>query len=1002
MKYVLSLDIEDFSLIDVKYGVHKRAEQGEIILLAYSLDYAPPVVIDLTCETVPVWLLRALTDPDYKKKAYNAPYERAYLNKFFDIYTPPEQWECTLVRAAMCGLPMSLDDSSKALGLIEKKDPIGKALIRYFCIPCKPTAANGMRTRNLPEHDPEKWAQFKQYNIQDVVVEQEVDKACTWYTIPAQEHHLWCLNERKNERGVMVDLELIDAAMALDKTYREELTEEAIELTGLANVNSPTQLRKWLEDETDLSIPALRKGDVTKLITEVESPEALRVLQIRQLMAKSSIKKYASMKSAASALDHRVRGMIQYYGANRTGREAGRICQPQNYPRIQEWFDEMLDDTRELVKRGDIDTLHMVFNNLSDILSQLLRTTFVAGPGKELVVLDFSAIEAVVLAAIAGEDWRLKVFAEGGDIYKATASMMFRVAVKAVSKDQRQKAKVSELLCGFGGSVGAMERMNETIEDPKKRIPAKEIPGLIKDWREANPNIVQLWWDTDAAAKNAIRTGQTTSVTKGIMFGMKKGNLLMKLPSGRCLVYQKAHLRKFYIAHIPETKQDKETGDYIVTVKNVKIGEVRNQSYAEYNRYLSRLGLKDDGTKPGIRETVCFWGQNQTTKKWEVIETYGPKFVENCLSADTKVLSLRGKICIFEVTSLDYIWDGLEWVHCDGIVNKGLQQTISISGVRMTPDHKILTENGWKNASSCSGLNRAQSSSPDSGFLRRVKWNEIALERKMRLRNRKSNEFKTFKQRTDPIMRMQTKRKWCKNSRDEQNTNFCGVAFHVRTLQIANSSSLAQLRRPGYYCVRKMENVSGIYGRHGRRISKRINAGQEKCTRELLQGKLSMDNYERASEKQKRKSFYRNTLGFDNNSRGSRTIRNKSINSGLQNSSQLPCQSFIRESGFYEQVYDIINCGPRNRFTVFDKDDQPFIVHNCTQAIARDLLMNGIINIEEAGHEIILSVHDELVAEVEKDEVTLNEIRDLMLTLPAWASGWPVRAEGFIGDYYEK
>lgn len=694
-QHTLSIDIEDYSPIDIKYGVHKRAEQGEILLISYSLDYAPPVCIDVCSgEEVPTWFIKALTDSNYKKKAYNAPYERAYLNRIFNIYSPPKQWECTLVRAAMCGLPLSLDDASKALNLSEKKDPVGKALIRLFCMPCKPTAANDYRTRNMPWHFPEKWVQFVLYCNQDVVTEQSVDTACSWYTIPAQEHHLWCLNEKKNEAGVKVDLELIDAAMALDKAYREELTIEANAL-GVANPNSVNQISKFIENNTDLVLhttkyiavnnsdemghadkwESMNKQKIAQLLETVENKQVRRILQIRQLMSRSSIKKYATMKAAAG-IDARLRGMIQYYGANRTGRASGRIAQPQNFPRIQEWFQPMLDDTRELVKRKDIETLHMVFENLSDILSQLLRTTFIAEEGKEFVVLDLSAIEAVVLSAIAGETWRLKVFADGGDIYKATASAMFKVTVKEVSKDQRQKAKVSELLCGFGGSVPAMERMNETIEDPKKRIPKKEMPGLIRDWRTANPNIVQLWWDTDAAAKNAIRTGETTEVTQGIRFGIRNGNLLMRLPSGRCLVYQKAHLRKFYIAHIPETKLDEETQEYVVSVKNVKICEVRNQSYAEYNKYLARLGLKDDGTKPGIRETICFWGQNQTTKKWEVIETYGPRLVENFTQAIARDVLMNGIIKI-EGAGHDVILD----VH-DEIVAEVLKDSVTLDEIR--------------------------------------------------------------------------------------------------------------------------------------------------------------------------------------------------------------------------------------------------------------------------------------------------------------------------------
>lgn len=645
MKHILSLDIEDFSPIDIKYGVYKRAESGEIILLSYSLDYGPVVTIDLTDGATPDWLLKALVDPNYIKRAYNAPYERGYFNTVLNIYSPPEQWECTLARAAMCGLPLSLDDASKALGLIEKKDPIGKSLIRYFCIPCKPTAANGYRTRNLPEHDPEKWEQFKNYNKIDVQVEQAVHKACEWYKIPEQEHQIWCLNELKNERGIKVDIELIDSAMILDQAYRSQLTEEAINLTGLKNVNSPAQLKKWLELETEDVLENLNKQTVSKLLNEVGEGPAKRILQIRQLMSRSSIKKYASMKASASA-DFRIRGLTQYYGANRTGREAGRIMNGQNFPRIQEWFEEMLDDTRELVKRRDIESLHMIFPNLSDILSQLLRPTFIADKDHEFIVLDFTSVEAVTLACLADETWLIRAFENKEDVYKKTAVNMFKIPFEQVTKDQRQKAKISFLLGQYGGSHLAMERMNETIEDPKKRIPVKEMPGLIKAFREANANIVQLWWDTDAAAKNAIKTGAFSPIKHGIAFGMKNGNLLMKFPSGRCIVYHKAHLRKFYIAHIPSMKLDEETKEYVVEIKNVKVGEVRRGTMDEYNWYLKKLNLKDDGTKPNTRETVCFWGQNQTTKQWGIIETFGPRMVENFTQGISRDLLMNSIINI--------------------------------------------------------------------------------------------------------------------------------------------------------------------------------------------------------------------------------------------------------------------------------------------------------------------------------------------------------------------
>jgi len=666
VKHTLSIDLETYSPVDIKYGVYKYAEQAEILLFAYSLDGQPPVCIDSGLKFLDDWLCNALIDPNYTKKAFNASFERAILNAFYGIYTPPEQWECTLARAAMCGLPLSLDDSSKALGLIEKKDPVGKALIRFFSMPCKPSKANDFRTRNLPEHDPEKWQQFIEYCKQDIVVEQNVDKACQWYKIPAVEHHIWCLNERKNERGVLVDMELIDSAIIINKEFREELIEEATELSGLSNVNSPKQLKEWLSAEMEEEVTTLNKLAVRQMLLDETDPAVRRILHIRQLMSKSSITKYLALKYGACE-DLRVRGMIQYYGANRTGREAGRGPQPQNFPRLEDIFQEdnnFLDDTRELVKRRDVDSLRMIFPNLSSIISQMLRPTFIAAPGKELVVLDFSSIESLACACLAGEQWRIDFFKTGGDIYKASGSVMFHVPVDKITKDVRQKCKIAELLCQYGGGAGAMERNNDTIEDPKKRIPVEEIPRLIKTWRKANPAIVQMWWDMDAAAKLAINTGQLVPVKNGVAFGMKNGNLLMKLPSGRCLVYQKAFLQKFYIAKVPVVDDkllpkihfDEENNPYVKFL-SVKIGKVQKDTPEEYqyllkraglaydtsrfNEYLQEFGLTYEKPKPGKRETVCFWGMDGI---WKVVETYGPKFFENLVQAACRDLLMHSVI----------------------------------------------------------------------------------------------------------------------------------------------------------------------------------------------------------------------------------------------------------------------------------------------------------------------------------------------------------------------
>lgn len=648
--HTLNIDIEDYSPVPVEYGVYKRAEQGEIILLSYSLDKQPVVCLDLTVDKVPNWFLKALVDPNYKKKAYNAPYERNYFNVSWGIYSPPEQWECSLVRAAMCGLPLSLAGASSALGLEQEKDTEGKKLIRLFCIPDR----NGKRT--MPCEFPEKWERFKNYNAQDVVVEMAVDDTCQWYKIPEEEHHIWCLTEKMNERGVKVDLSLIRSAMEVDVVYRKELIEEATKISGLANVNSPKQLKDWLLAETGQQVDSLNKIFVRELLGTMEG-DAKRILEIRQLLSKTSIKKYSSMLNAAG-IDGRVRGMIQYGGANRTLRDAGRICQPQNFPRISDEFSDFIDGARELVRDKDVQSLEMIFPKLSEVLSQLLRTCFMADPGKELIVLDFKNIESLGLAALADETWRIEFFRGSGDIYKKSWSMSFGIPVEEVTKDQRQKGKVSELLFGFSGGVAAMERNNITIEDPKKRIPKKEIPGLVKNWREANPNIVKLWRDLDTAAKEAITTGAVQNLKYGVAFAMKKGNLLMRLPSGRCIVYQKAHFREFYMAYIDVASQD-DNGDIVFSVQVFNIGEVKKKNKSEYNFYLERFlnkhnqiikdknGLFDGMSvftptkkEPQINKIICYWGLGDN-KTWSVITTYGGKISENLTQATCRDLLMH-------------------------------------------------------------------------------------------------------------------------------------------------------------------------------------------------------------------------------------------------------------------------------------------------------------------------------------------------------------------------
>ena len=676
--HLLSIDLETYSPVNLKTaGAYKYAEKAEILLFAYSINGSPVHCFDLTKEDLPDEITGYLTDPDYLKIAFNASFERAVLNAVLGIYTPPEQWECTLVRSAMAGLPLSLDESSKALGLLEKKDWTGKALIRYFCVPCKPTKANGMRERNLPEHDPAKWQQFIGYCKQDVVTEMAIGSALSWLEIPAIEKRLWCLDQRCNERGVSVDLELLHKAIELDMMYRDVLLTEAVQLTGLKNANSVAQLKKWFSEELDDEVKTLSKGAVEKLLNKVKSDniKVHRVLEIRSLLAKSSIKKYVAMLNAAGS-DGRIRGMFQFYGANRTGRDAGRLAQPQNYPRIL-MDEDILAACRKAIKIGDWQFVEACFDTLPSVLSQLTRTAFVPGKGNVFKVSDFRSVEAVVLAWLAGEQKVLDLFNKHPKIYEATASIMFNISIEDIKKgsDIYQKGKVSNLAFGFQGAVNAIINMMDSLGMVgDKRIPDKELPGLVRIWRENHPHIVQFWYDLDKAARNTIKTKYPHKVGKHIRFEFKNNNLLMFLPSGRFLCYHGAHVRevwsvkgrilgyrtdtcwlnKFKITdalvswaqqsiqpHVKKTDAENPDMD-----EAGKLTLLANLTFENKVYDLLTFAQVNEIANVQRKELILFWGTNQTTKKWEVTSTYGGKLAENATQATARDCLMNGVINI--------------------------------------------------------------------------------------------------------------------------------------------------------------------------------------------------------------------------------------------------------------------------------------------------------------------------------------------------------------------
>jgi DNA polymerase len=586
----LGIDIETFSSVDLlKSGVYKYAEglDFEIVLFAFAFDNDIPTVVDLLSgERLPDEVMDALDDPIIKKVAHNANFERTCIAAHFLADCSAEQWECTMAKSSMLGLPLSLDAASKALGLTQEKTAAGKALIRYFSVPCKPTKTNGFRTRNLPEHDPEKWEQFKEYCRQDVVVEQAIRDKISFFNPTVSERRIWVLDQEINDRGIMLDPLLVKNAIQMDQESRIKLTAEAVAITELENPNSVSQLKTWLTEQTGESIGSLNKEIIPVLLKTITCDNVTRVLEIRQEMSKTSVKKYEAMASAVGK-DLCVRGLLQYYGANRTGRWAGRLVQVQNLP--QNHIND-LDLARSVVKQGDLDLLEMLYGNVPDTLSQLVRTAFVPRPGNRLIVADLSAIEARIIAWLAGEKWRMDVFHTHGKIYEASASQMFRVPIEDVTEgsELRFKGKISELALGFGGSVGALERMGAL----KMGLKLSELPLLVSAWRAANKMIVKLWGDIEHATMQAVETGVSPYNKHGLKFYKEKGILFIQLPSGRKLSYLKPKI--------------------------------------EFNKF------GDNG--------ITYEGVDQTTKQWSRQDTYGGKLVENIVQAIARDVLADGMV----------------------------------------------------------------------------------------------------------------------------------------------------------------------------------------------------------------------------------------------------------------------------------------------------------------------------------------------------------------------
>lgn len=637
----LSIDLETYSTVSIGAAGSYRYildPSFEILLFAYSLDGMPVEVIDVASgQVIPLWLKNALKNSLYIKHAYNAAFEWFALSKYLG-WLPPDQWRDTMLHALYCGYPASLDAAGRAMGLPEDKKKLttGKALIRYFCVPCKPSNANGNRTRNLPQHDPAKWKLFKEYNGQDVVTEMEIDRRLSAFPVPAFVQKQWETDLTMNARGVAADMEMVSGALVIGATVKSQLMAEARQLSGLDNPNSIKQLARWLTEATDsdAEITSVTKETVATMLKQPQPANVQRMLEIRQELGKTSTKKYDALETCI-ADDGRVRGLLQFYGANRTGRWAGRLVQVQNLPRT---YTHPLPPARQLVKDRNIDGLRLMYGSINDTLSQLIRTAFVATPGNVLIDADFSAIEARVISWLAGQEWRLEVFRTHGKIYEASASQMFHVPIEKIKKGNpeyalRQRGKVAELALGYQGGVSAMRRMDtgHNLDD----LSDDEVKGIVDRWRETNSMIRDLWNIVDSAAVTVITNGgaqtirsETTDavITLACELDVITGTRYMTilLPSGRKLYYPSPEI----------------------------------------------------GVNRWSNPSVSYMGQNQTTKRWERVETYGGKLVENivqaiardCLAIAIENLEAQGLHVVFHIHD-EVVIDTPAWADNDTMLD---------------------------------------------------------------------------------------------------------------------------------------------------------------------------------------------------------------------------------------------------------------------------------------------------------------------------------------------
>ena len=964
MPKTLSIDLETFSPVDIRdCGSFRYIDdpEFEILLFGYAFGEDEPTVVDLCSgEEIPDEVTDALYSSDYIKTGYNNAFERYALWKHFGRYCPPEQWEDTMVLAAVCGLPLGLGAVGSALGLPEDKakDKAGKALIKYFCCPCKPTKTNGGRERNYPEHAPEKWAQFIEYNRQDIVTERHIRNMLLRWKPDETEHRFWCLDARINERGMRVDTQLVRNALDFDARYKAELTEKAVTLSGLDNPKSVAQIKDWLYQQEGITVASLNKAVVADVIKQLNTDKAREFMAVRAELSKTSTMKYEAMRRSVCPDGH-IKGCFQFYGASRTGRFAGRLVQLQNLPQNHM---EDLATARALVSAGQYETVKALYESVSGTLSELIRTALIPEPGCRFIVCDYSAIEARVIAWLADEQWRLDVFRSGGDIYCASASQMFKVPVVKHGENGhlRQKGKIAELALGYGGGVNALKAFGAD----KMGMSDEDMVETVDLWRSASPHICALWKSLERAMiKCIVRKCSTVSTIGHIRFDWEQGIVWMRLPSGRRIAYYGA-----------------------------QYGESR--------------------WKNG--NAISYMGQDQRTKKWARLETWGGKLVENCWAEGTLVLTDRGWVPIESITPADLIWDGIEWVETDGAIRREhREQLFELDGLLVTGDHRILTTEGWRNVKTCDGLDRLPVQLPKNNWPRQEQGlpRQNTLGGEMRMWETVGSGYpghtKKGKTRSPLLLRMQETRAHVTSTYHARNVSaprLCRLALFSSALYKPKRSGLAQLWGAGYYRLRQMAaQLRELLGGHGRFIqtTRGLGVRPHRQRHGVFTGQLSLGVSIGQRPKQTRRpqgaiqrALYpaERTVG-NNGYRVHHTV--------VSFRPRLSVRTSDRHSGPDKPIYDILNCGARHRYVVLGNTGA-ILSHNCVQSIARDCLRESMLALDAAGCDIRAHVHDEVIISEPRDGRSVEDIAEIMGRPLPWAEGLPLRGDGYECDFYMK